>query len=144
LIQFTQPVRKKFIESLPKAELHVHLDGTLEPIMIWQIAERNQLPLTKKNGDLYKSVDEIIAAYKFENLKEFFALYFLGEGVMQTEKDFYDLTYAYLAKAHKDNVRHAEMFVGPQTHTWKAGVNVDIIMDGTIRAIQSAKEEFGI
>ena len=143
LIQFTQPVKKKFIESLPKAELHVHLDGTLEPAMIWQIAERNKLSL-KKNGDLYKSVDEISAAYKFANLQEFLALYFLGAGMMRTEQDFYDLTYAYLAKAHKDNVRHAEMFVGPQTHTWKAGVNVDIIMDGTIRAIQSAKEEFGI
>ena len=139
-----QTVRKKFIESLPKAELHVHLDGTLEPAMMWKIAERNQLPLNKKDGSLYQSVNEISMAYKFANLQEFLALYFLGAGVMRTEQDFYELTYAYLAKAHQDNVRHAEMFVGPQTHTWKAGMNIDIIMDGTVRAIKAAKEEFGI
>jgi len=127
-----------FIKKLPKAELHVHVDGTLEAELMFEMAQRNKVSFP------YKSIEETRAAYKFNNLQEFLNLYFLGAGVMQKEQDFYDLTYAYLEKAHRDGIHHTEMFVGPQTHTWKPGVTVDTVMDGTIRAMDDAMKKLGI
>jgi len=129
---------EQYISNLPKTELHVHLDGTLEAELMFDVAQRNQVPFP------YNNVEETRAAYQFNNLQEFLNLYFLGAGVMKTEQDFYDLTYAYLKKAREDGVLHTEMFVGPQTHTWKPDITIDTVMGGTIRAIRDAEKNLGI
>ena len=100
-----------FIQRLPKAELHLHIEGTLEPEMMFSLAQRNGVRL------LYASVDELRAAYRFTDLQSFLDLYYAGAAVLQTEQDFYDLTMAYVRRAIADNVRHAEIFFDPQTHT---------------------------
>ncbi|MES2960757.1 MAG: adenosine deaminase [Pseudomonadota bacterium] len=129
--------QESFIKGLPVAELHMHLDGSLEAEMMFEIAKRNEVPFP------YDSVEATRAAYNFSNLSDFLNLYFLGASVMKTEQDFEDLTYAYLKKAHLEGVSHAEMFVGPQTHTVR-GVPFDDVMNGTCKAIERAKQDFGI
>jgi adenosine deaminase len=121
----------------PKAELHIHLEGSLEPEMMLKLAKRNNILLKWNN------IKEIRQAYNFANLQEFLDLYYQGMSVLITERDFYDLTYSYLYKAHIDNVVHAEIFIDPQAHITR-GVELSIIFNGINRAIMQAKLEFGI
>ena len=127
----------RFIASLPKAELHLHIEGTLEPELAFAIAERNGIALP------YSSVDELRAAYRFSNLQEFLDVYYACAGVLVEERDFYDLTWAYLERAHADNVRHAEIFFDPQTHTAR-GVAFETIVDGICGALDDGRDNLGL
>ena len=126
-----------FIRGLPKAELHLHIEGTLEPEMTFDLAERNGVVLP------YASVDEIRAAYEFTDLQSFLDIYYQGCAVLVTQQDFYDLMYAYLVRAHADGVRRTEIFFDPQTHT-ERGIAFGVFMDGFARAIDDAGRETGI
>ncbi|MCG8694281.1 MAG: adenosine deaminase, partial [Minwuiales bacterium] len=126
-----------FIAGLPKAELHLHIEGTLEPELMFALAARNEVALP------YASVDELRAAYDFGNLQDFLDLYYQGTAVLQTERDFYDLTYAYLEKARADNVLHAEIFFDPQAHTDR-GVPFAAVIDGIECACRDAEATLGI
>lgn len=126
-----------FIEGLPKAELHLHIEGTLEPEMMFGLAERNGIALP------YASVDELRAAYRFKNLQEFLDLYYQGARVLITEQDFYDLTRAYLKRACADKVLHAEIFFDPQTHTAR-DVAFETVLNGITRAMEEAERDLGI
>jgi adenosine deaminase len=126
-----------FIEGLPKAELHVHIEGTFEPELMYALAQRNSVPFR------YASVDELRAAYRFGNLQDFLDLYYQGMGVLQTEQDFYDLAMAYLRRAAKQTVRHAEIFFDPQGHTDR-GVAFKTVIDGLTRALDDGRRELGL
>jgi adenosine deaminase len=128
---------REFIHGLPKAELHVHLEGTLEPEMKFMLAERNRIALP------YRDVAELKAAYVFNDLPSFLKIYYEGMGVLVKEPDFYDLTYAYLAKARSQNVLYAEMFFDPQAHTAR-GVSFDTVIRGIRRAQLDAEKRLGI
>ena len=128
---------RTFIEGMPKCELHVHLEGTLEPELKFALARRNDLSLP------YASADEMRAAYEFDDLSSFLAVYYEGMGVLLKEVDFYDLAYAYFAKAHSQNVRYAEVFFDPQAHTSR-GVAFEVVISGIRRAQNDAREAFGL
>ena len=128
---------KEFIQNLPKAELHLHIEGTLEPEMMFELAQRNKIDLP------YKSVSEVKEAYNFEDLKSFLDIYYQGSEVLQTERDFYDLTWAYLQKAAKQNVRHTEIFFDPQTHTDR-GIAFETVYQGIYKALQDGENKLGI
>ncbi len=128
---------KKFIENLPKVELHLHIEGTLEPEMMFRLAQRNNIQLP------YDSVDEIRDAYHFTNLQDFLDIYYQGARVLHTEQDFYDLMWAYLEKVSIQNVRHAEIFFDPQTHT-NSGISFAAVIHGLNRAKVDAQEELGV
>ena len=128
---------KEFIQNLPKAELHLHIEGTLEPEMMFELAQRNNIELP------YESVEEVKEAYNFEDLKSFLDIYYQGSQVLQTERDFYDLTWAYLEKAASQNVRHTEIFFDPQSHTDR-GIAFETVYQGIYRALQDGKAKFGI
>jgi adenine deaminase len=128
---------KEFIEGLPKAELHLHLEGSFEPELMFEIAQRNGLRLP------YKNVEEIKNAYRFNNLQEFLDIYYAGAGVLITEQDFYDLTMNYLRKIHSENVIHTEVFFDPQTHT-ERGIAFETVFNGIEKALLQAEEEMGI
>lgn len=129
--------REAFVRSLPKAELHLHIEGTLEPELMFELAHRNGVELP------YATVDEVRAAYEFTDLQSFLDIYYRGAAVLVTEQDFHDLMAAYLARAHADGVRRAEIFFDPQTHT-ERGIGFDVFMAGFTRAIDEAREETGI
>lgn len=126
-----------FIAGLPKAELHIHIEGSLEPEMMLTLAERNRVTLK------YASVDAIRTAYRFTNLQDFLDLYYQGMSVLLTEQDFYDLAMAYLRRAAAQNVRHAEIFFDPQGHTGR-GVPFKTVIDGLTRALKDAERQFGL
>jgi adenine deaminase len=126
-----------FFCQIPKAELHIHIEGSLEPEMMFALSDRNNIQLP------YKSVAEIRAAYNFQNLQSFLDLYYAGMSVLQTEQDFYDLTWAYMQKAATQNVRHTEIFFDPQGHTSR-GIPFETVHSGIYRALQAAKQQFGI
>jgi adenosine deaminase len=126
-----------FVRQLPKAELHVHIEGTLEPEMLFALAQRNDIDIP------YNSVDEIRDAYNFTSLQSFLDIYYQGAAVLVTEQDFYDLMYAYLERAHADGVVRAEVFFDPQTHTTR-GIGFDVFMGGFARAIEDAADTWGI
>ena len=128
---------KSFIEGLPKCELHVHLEGTLEPGMKFQFAKRNKVKLP------YKNENALRAAYDFDDLISFLVVYYEGMKVLQTEQDFFELTYAYLNKAHSQNVLYTEMFFDPQAHTAR-GVSFDTVIRGIRRAQLQAEITLGI
>lgn len=128
---------KAFIEAIPKSELHVHLEGTLEPELKFALAERNGLSLP------YGTVEEMRAAYAFDDLPSFLKVYYEGMSVLLTEQDFYDLTYAYLEKARSQNVLYAEMFFDPQAHTSR-GISFDAVIQGIHRAQEDAEGALGI
>lgn len=132
-----QPPLDAFIRSLPKAELHVHIEGTLEPEMIFALAQRNGLGLP------YPSVGALRAAYAFGNLQSFLDLYYAGASVLITEQDFFDMAWAYLLKAKADSVLRSEIFFDPQTHT-ERGVAMATVINGLSRACQRAKAELGV
>ncbi|NNF77440.1 MAG: adenosine deaminase [Rhizobiales bacterium] len=127
----------QFIDEMPKAELHLHIEGTLEPEMMMALAKRNDVELA------YGSVDEIRAAYQFSNLQDFLDLYYQGMSVLITEQDFFDLTWAYLGKCAEENVTHVEIFFDPQGHT-ERGVAFSTALNGITKALERAKAEFGI
>ena len=128
---------KHFIEAMPKAELHVHVEGTLEPELKFELARRNGIDLP------YQSVEEMRAAYDFDDLPSFLRVYYEGMSVLRTEQDFYDLTTAYLEKTHSQNVLYAEMFFDPQAHTTR-GIAFETVIQGIRRAQEDAKERLGI
>ncbi len=128
---------KQFILGIPKAELHVHIEGTLEPELAFAIAERNNLSLP------FKSPEQLRKAYNFNNLQSFLNLYYAVSRVLQHEKDFYDLAMAYFRKAHLETVRHTEIFLDPQTHTQR-GVPFKTFIKGIGKASIDAEMEFGI
>ncbi len=128
---------EKFIAGIPKAELHLHIEGTFEPELMFEIAARNSIKLK------YNSVDELRAAYNFNNLQEFLDIYYSGANVLIKEKDFYDLTWAYLQKIHAQHVLHTEIFFDPQTHTSR-GISFDTVITGIRRALEDGREKLGI
>jgi adenosine deaminase len=128
---------KTFIEGMPKCELHVHIEGTLEPEMKFQLAKRNNVKLP------YKSEKALKAAYGFDDLPSFLAVYYEGMSVLLTEQDFFDVTYAYLKKARSQNVRYTEMFFDPQAHTAR-GISFDIVVRGIRRAQLQGEKALGI
>jgi adenine deaminase len=128
---------RDFIEKMPKCELHVHIEGTLEPELKFALAERNGVKLP------YESVEQLKAAYAFDDLPSFLAVYYEGMSVLLKEPDFYDVTSAYLAKAHAQNVVYAEMFFDPQAHTAR-GVAFDTVISGIRRAQLDAEKRLGI
>jgi len=128
---------RSLIERLPKVELHLHIEGTLEPSLMLELAERNQVPLP------YKNLAEVKAAYQFEDLQSFLDLYYLGASVLVTEADFYELMMQYLTKASQDHIVHCEVMFDPQTHLAR-GIGFEIFMPGFQRAIADAEQKFGI
>ncbi|MDY6455842.1 adenosine deaminase [Acinetobacter faecalis] len=126
-----------FIRALPKAELHVHIEGTFEPELMFTIAQRNEVEIP------YKSVEEVKQAYNFHNLQSFLDIYYAGANVLIHEQDFYDLAWAYFEKCAEDKVVHTEMFFDPQTHTDR-GIAFSTVINGLQRACDDAKERFGI
>jgi adenosine deaminase len=126
-----------FVRALPKAELHLHIEGTLEPEMMFDLAARNGIDLP------FANVEEVRAAYEFSDLQSFLDIYYQGAAVLVTEQDFFDLMYAYLGRAAADGVRRAEIFFDPQTHT-ERGIDFSVFMGGFTRAIDASSEEWGI
>lgn len=126
-----------FIRDLPKVELHVHIEGTLEPELMFQLAERNQITLP------YKNTDEIREAYQFTDLQSFLDIYYAGANVLLHEQDFFDLTWAYLSKCQQDNVVHTEIFFDPQTHTAR-DIEFDIVLGGITKAMNKAESQLGV
>ncbi len=127
----------EFVRGLPKAELHLHIEGTLEPEMAFALAERNGVTLP------YPSVEELRAAYDFTDLQSFLDVYYATAVVLQTEADFYDLTFAYLQRAATDGVRRAEIFFDPQTHTAR-GVPFEVVLTGITEAMSDGRERLGV
>ena len=126
-----------FIEGIPKAELHLHIEGTFEPELMFKIAYRNNIPIN------YNSIDELKKAYNFNNLQEFLDMYYAGAKVLIHIQDFYDLTWAYLTKVHEQNLIHTEIFFDPQTHTDR-GVSFNTVIQGIHSALEDGKEKLGI
>ena len=125
------------IQRIPKAELHLHIEGTLEPELMMKLAQRNRIKLP------YASVEDIRRAYDFSDLQSFLDIYYAGAQVLRTEQDFYDLTWAYLERAAQDNVRHVEIFFDPQTHTDR-DVSFATVIDGIHGALQDGESNLGI
>jgi adenosine deaminase len=125
------------IKRLPKCELHIHIEGSLEPELMFALARRNGIKLP------YASVDAVRQAYQFRQLQDFLDIYYRGMSVLLTEQDFYDLAWAYLKRARDDNVRHVEMFFDPQGHTAR-GIAFSVVVGGLHRAIVDARRELGI
>jgi adenine deaminase len=128
---------ERLIRGIPKAELHCHIEGTLEPEMMFALAQRNKIQLP------YASVEEIRVKYNFANLQSFLDLYYQGMSVLQTEQDFFDLTWAYLNKAKQNCIVHTEIFFDPQAHTAR-GVSFSTVITGIDRALQQGERELGI
>jgi len=129
--------RLELIRALPKAELHVHIEGTFEPELMFAIAQRNKIAIP------YKSVEEVKQAYNFHNLQSFLDIYYAGAAVLIHEQDFYDLAWAYFEKCAEDRVVHTEMFFDPQTHTDR-GVAFSTVINGLQKACDDAKTKLGI
>ncbi|WP_286728253.1 adenosine deaminase [Acinetobacter sp. UBA1297] len=127
----------ELIRALPKAELHVHIEGTFEPELMFEIAQRNQIDIP------YKSVEEVRQAYNFHNLQSFLDIYYAGANVLIHEEDFYDLAWAYFKKCAEDHVVHTEIFFDPQTHTDR-GIAFETVLNGLQRACDDAKAKLGI
>lgn len=126
-----------FIKGIPKAELHLHIEGSFEPELMFKIAKRNGIQIK------YRSVEEIKKAYEFDNLQDFLDIYYEGAGVLIHEQDFYDLTWAYLEKIHSENVLHTEIFFDPQTHTDR-GIPFETVITGIHKALSDGKTKLGI
>jgi adenosine deaminase len=131
------PARERLIRALPKVELHLHIEGTLEPEMMFSLAAKHGVKLP------YGSVDEVRRAYDFHDLQSFLDLYYAGCAVLRDHKDFYALAMAYFTRAHADNVRHAELFFDPQTHTAR-NIPMEVIIGGLRDAAHDAHKRYGI
>ena len=131
------PNKSSLISRLPKCELHIHIEGSLEPELMFALAQRNGIQLP------YPSVEALRQAYRFRHLQDFLDIYYQGMSVLITEQDFYDLAWAYLQRARADNVRHVEMFFDPQGHTAR-GIAFSTVINGLHRAIVDARRELGV
>ena len=127
----------EFIKKSPKAELHLHIEGTLEPEQMFVLAKRNNINIP------FKSIDDVKKAYNFSNLESFLKTYYEGAKVLIKEQDFFDLTWAYVLKCKENNIVHTEIFFDPQTHT-KRGISFDIVINGIYNALKKAEKEFGL
>ncbi len=127
----------EFIKKSPKAELHLHIEGTLEPEHMFELAKRNNVSIP------YKNVEEVKSAYNFKNLDSFLNIYYQGSKVLIHEKDFFDLTWAYILKCKEDNIVHTEIFFDPQTHLDR-GISFDIVINGISKALDKANLELGL
>ncbi len=128
---------REFIKKLPKAELHLHIEGSLEPELMFKLSERNKVEIP------FKTVEEIRAAYEFDNLQSFLDIYYAGAAVLIKEQDFYDLTWEYLERCKEDNVIHTEIFFDPQTHTDR-GISFNTAINGIHNALKDGEEKLGI
>ncbi|WP_022953120.1 adenosine deaminase [Leucothrix mucor] len=126
-----------FIENLPKAELHLHIEGTFEPELMFEIAQRNEIDLP------FEDVEALRKAYDFSRLQDFLDIYYQGMNVLREEQDFYDLTWAYLTRIHKQNVLHTEIFFDPQGHTDR-GIPFETALNGIYNALQDGQKQLGI
>src|SRR5687767_3559824 len=131
------PVREQLIRRLPKVELHLHIEGTLEPEMMFELAAKHGVKLP------YASVDEVRKAYNFHDLQSFLDLYYAGCDVLRERSDFHALAMAYFARAHDDRVVHAELFFDPQTHTAR-GIPMEVIIGGLRDAMREAEQKYEI
>ena len=127
----------EFIKKVPKAELHLHIEGTLEPEHMFELAKRNNVSIP------YNNVEEVKSAYNFKNLDSFLNIYYQGSKVLIHEKDFFDLTWAYILKCKEDNIVHTEIFFDPQSHLDR-GISFDIVINGISKALDKANLEFGL
>jgi adenine deaminase len=128
---------KQFIQEMPKAELHLHIEGTLEPELLFKMATRNGVKLQ------FGSIEELKAAYSYNNLQDFLDIFYAGAEALRSEGDFYDLTMAYLRKAKEQNIVHSEIFFDPQTHT-ERGISFETVFNGINRALEDGEKETGI
>jgi adenine deaminase len=128
---------KEFIQLLPKAELHLHIEGSLEPEMMFSFAKKNNIQIP------YKNIEDVKKAYNFSNLQTFLDIYYAGANVLITKEDFYDLTWAYILKCVENNIIHTEIFFDPQTHTQR-GISFKTVITGIKKALDDAKEKYGI
>ena len=128
---------KELIHAIPKAELHIHIEGSLEPDLMFEVAERNHINLP------YKDISEVRHAYEFSDLQSFLDIYYQGSNVLLYENDYYDLTWAYLVKARSQNILHAEIFFDPQTHTDR-GIKFEVVLNGIHHALLDAQQKLGI
>lgn len=126
-----------YVRGLPKAELHLHVEGTLEPELLFALAERNRVALP------FPSVDALRAAYAFDDLQSFLDIYYQGAAVLRTERDFADLALAYVARAAADGVRHAELFFDPQTHTDR-GIAFEVVLHGLLAGLAEGRARHGV
>lgn len=127
----------QFISDMPKVELHLHIEGSLEPELMFELAQRNKVAIP------FKTVEEVRQAYNFSNLQDFLDIYYQGMSVLQTEQDFYDLTTAYLKRVAAENVMHTEIFFDPQGHT-ERGVAFATVINGITRALDDGKSQLGV
>ncbi|MGI9285129.1 MAG: adenosine deaminase [Pseudomonadales bacterium] len=127
----------EFLNKLPKAELHIHIEGSLEPELMFEIGQRNGIKLP------FNSVEDVRAAYQFDNLQSFLDIYYRGASVLQVEQDFYAMTWAYLQRCYEQNVIHTELFFDPQTHTDR-GIGFDVVMAGITRALRDGEDKLNI
>ena len=128
---------KEFIKKSPKAELHLHIEGTLEPELMFFLAKRNNVEIP------FKNIDDVKEAYNFSNLDSFLKIYYEGAKVLVEEQDFFDLTWAYILKCKENNIVHTEMFFDPQTHTDR-GIDFDKVINGIFNAFKKGEKEFGL
>ena len=126
-----------FIKNTPKSELHLHIEGTLEPEHMFELAKRNNVLIP------YKNAEEVKSAYNFHNLDSFLNIYYQSSKVLINEQDFFDLTWAYILKCKKDNVVHTEIFFDPQSHVGR-GIDFDTVINGIYKALKKAKDELNI
>jgi len=127
----------EFIKKTPKAELHLHIEGTLEPDLLFKLAKRNDIQIP------FANVNEVKSAYNFSNLESFLSIFYQGSKVLIKEQDFFDLTWAYILKCKEDNIVHTEIFFDPQTHLDR-GISFDIVINGISKALDKANLEFGL
>ena len=128
---------EKFIKNSPKAELHLHIEGTLEPELMFSLAKRNNVEIP------FKNINDVKKAYNFSNLDSFLKIYYEGAKVLIKEQDFFDLTWAYILKCKEDNIVHTEIFFDPQTHTDR-GIDFDTVINGIFNAFKKGEKEFGL
>ena len=127
----------ELIKKIPKAELHLHIEGSLEPELMFELSERNKIEIP------FKNIDEIRAAYNFNNLQSFLDIYYQGSNVLIKQQDFFDLTWAYMLRCEKENIVHTEIFFDPQVHT-NRGIEFGLVINGIYKALLKAKKELGI
>ncbi len=130
-------VPRDWLNVLPKVELHLHLEGSLEPELMFALAKRNNIELP------FETVEQLRCAYEFNNLQDFLDIYYQGANVLQVEQDFYDLVWAYLIKCQQQNVLHVEPFFDPQTHTDR-GISFETVINGVSRALKDGEAQLGI
>tara|TARA_Y100000590_G_scaffold98626_1_gene112237 strand:- start:742 stop:1740 length:999 start_codon:yes stop_codon:yes gene_type:complete len=127
----------EFIKKSPKAELHLHIEGTLEPELLFKLAKRNNVKIP------FLNIEDVKSAYNFTNLESFLEIFYQGSNVLLKEQDFFDLTWAYVLKCKEDNIVHTEIFFDPQSHV-NRGINFDLVINGIYKALQKAEKDFGL